>query len=658
MNLKTLAAYSAAVSLSLPGATNAGTLGPGQTAVPVAAPVMAPQTAAQRLAAAQRSTMIAALRKRVKYVFVLYQENRSFDSYFGTFPGVDGIYSRGANATPGFTQRIQNVDGSFATISPFRIGPNEYAADTDDVDHSHARIIKKIDVTSGGPQMDQYALTEEQKYIPAGKTLPPLKAKQYGQLTMAYEDCDTIPLLWNYANRFVLFDHIFQSDEGPSTPGNIAIIGAQAGETQYALHPNEGYTDNGNGAVSGVPVTNDRDPAWGPYNPGDGATPASVQLNLTYATLPLTLAGRTIARLPQTDPHASTDFADVGDDVKQIAKENKDPFAWGWFEEGYDQEPGQPSAAASLNSYVTHHNGPQYFGYLANSGERQNLHGLGDFMSTVSTGRLPQQGGVFYVKGGFQNILGLKPVDPDSSVQKNFLGDDDHPGYSDAQISEATLTENINLIAKSKYWAQSAIIVAWDDSEGDYDHVPPPLRSIGPGVGNLPQDYLTDGPRVPLFVISPFAKTHRIEHGYGDYGSVVKLVNNIFGLTPLAELPDEEKGLKAAAFQGKLNYGPDDAEVSGVTGLLDAFDQQRLTGRAAPLPASYVYVNPYFIRHLPQQTGLGCGSIGVIPVDYLRGVRNNIPSDFNPRPGANPTEAAEKAIDTRAIVRRAHDPED
>lgn len=653
MKLKAITACCAAVSLSASGATSAGTLAPAAAV----APATAPQTAAQRLAAAQRNVMIAALRKRVKYVFVLYQENRSFDSYFGTFPGADGIYSRGANATLGFTQRIENVDGSFATISPFRIGPKEYAADTDDVDHSHPRLIKKIDVTSAGPQMDQFALTEEQKYIAAGKTLPTLKAKQYGELTMAYEDCDTVPLLWNYANRFVLFDHVFASNVGPSTPGNLAIIGAQAGQTQDALHPSEGYTDNGSSAA-GVPVMNDRDPAWGPYNPGDGATPASVQLNLTYATLPLTLAGREIAGLPASDPHAALDFADVGNDVRHIARENKNPFGWGWFEEGYDLEPGQPSAAASLTSYIAHHNGPQYFGYVANSNARRNLHGLGDFATAVSAGRLPQQGGVFYVKGGFQNILGLRPADPDPTVQKNFAGDDDHPGYSDAQISEANVAESVNRIAASKYWSQSAIIVTWDDSEGDYDHVAPPLRSIGPGVGNLPQDYITNGPRVPLIVISPFAKVHRIERATGDQGSVVKFVNAVFGLTPLAELPDEERGLSAGQFLGKINYGPGDAEMSGVTNLLDAFDAGRLTGRVAPLPASYAYVDPYFIRHLPQATGLGCGAIGVIPVDYLRGVRNRIPPDFNPRPGTNPTQPAEKAIDTRALVRNAHDPED
>jgi len=606
--------------------------------------------------AIRESATIAALRKRVKYVFVLYQENRSFDSYFGTFPGADGIYSNVPSATPGFSQEIEKTDGTSGPISPFRIGPAQYAADTDDVDHSHHRLIAKIHVVDGSPRMDQFALTEERKHIAPGATLPTLAAKQYGELTMAYEDCDTVPLLWNYAHRFVLYDRIFQSKLGPSTPGNIAIIGAQSGETQYGLHPSQAYVGTGNSGP-GVPVENDADPAWGPYNPGDRATPATEQLNLTFATLPLTLAGGSAAAVANSDPARAKDFADLGQDVNQLTAEHKATSAWGWFEEGYDREPGSPSAAASLANYVTHHNGPQYFGYIANSRERANLHGLGDFMSDVSTGRLAPGGGVYYVKGGYQNILGLKPADPDAAVQANFGGDDDHPGYSDAQISEATVAEEVNRIAASKYWSQSAIVLTWDDSEGDYDHVAPPLRAIGPGIGNSPADYLGDGPRVPLIVISPFAKTQTVSHAYGDHGSVVRFVDQVFNLTPLAYLPDEQRGRAYAAKLGKANYGPDDG--AGVSDLLDAFDPERLAGRAAPLPASYAYVNPYFIHNLPQKTGLGCGAIGVVPVDYLRGVANHIPADFNPRPGTDPSQpAVTKAINTRKLVQAAKDPDD
>ena len=175
------------------------------------------------------------LRSRVKYVFVIYQENRSFDSYFGTFPGADGLFSRPAAQTPGFYQEIVNTDGTIGTIHPFRIGPAEFAADTADIDHSHRCIVEKMDVVAGQPNMDRFAFAEERKWSPRGN--PSLLAKQYGELSMAYMDGDTVPLLWRYADRFVLFDHIFQLMTGPSTPGNLSIIAAQSGRRNGSCIP-------------------------------------------------------------------------------------------------------------------------------------------------------------------------------------------------------------------------------------------------------------------------------------------------------------------------------------------------------------------------------------------------------------------------------------
>jgi phospholipase C len=640
-NMKTAAALVAAASLLVPS----GGSGAAQTAPHAVTATATARTPAQAAAAAQRKALILRLQQRVKYVFVLYQENRSFDSYFGTFPGADGLFSKSRAQTSGFVQRIKNVDGSYSNISPFRIGPELYAADTDDVNHSHPGLVEKVDVSPTGPLMDKFALGEEALKGAPGTKLTPLQIKQYGELTMAYEDCDTVPLLWNYANRFTLFDHIFQSYLGPSTPGNLTIIGAQAGETQYALHLNEGYTDNG-GSAAGVPVLNDNDPAFGPYD--DGTAPAKTAINLTYATLPFTLAGPLLPNVLRSDKNSAVDFADLHEDYGYVSHQ-PNGAGWGWFQEGYQGEP--------LSSYISHHNGPQYFGYVANSIERYKLHGLGDFAAALRTGTLPRPG-VFYVKGGFQNIMGLKPVAPYPAVQTNFTGDDDHPGYSDAQISEALVAANVNAIVRSKYWPQSAIIVTYDDSEGDYDHVPPPLRSIGPGIGNSPADFLSDGPRVPLIVISPFAKEHRVVHAYGDQGSVVKFIDTVFGLTPLSDLPDEQRARRAGEYAGKFNYGPDDGEDSGISDLLEAFDPGRLYGFRAPLPTRYALVPDKYIYHLPQETKLGCRSIGIIPVDYLQGIRNIIPPDFNPRPGTVPTEPAAKAVDTRKAVSKAKDLDD
>jgi phospholipase C len=115
-----------------------------------------------------RQALIEQLRHKVKYVFVLYQENRSFDSYFGTFPGAEGLFSHPPSETPGFNQTLVNTDGTMTTIHPFRIGPKDqcsnskvngtisstgkcYAADTDDIDHSHPRTVAKMDIQNGVP---------------------------------------------------------------------------------------------------------------------------------------------------------------------------------------------------------------------------------------------------------------------------------------------------------------------------------------------------------------------------------------------------------------------------------------------------------------------------------------------------------------------------
>jgi phospholipase C len=590
------------------------------------------------------------LRKRIKYVFVLYQENRSFDSYFGTYPGADGIFSRKPQDTPGFTQPLINTDGTTGTIQPFRIGPEHYAADTDDVDHSHPLIVAKMDILGGVPKMDRFALVEEKKYMQSGE--PSLMAKQMGELAMAYEDCDTIPLLWQYASRFVLFDHVFQEMTGPSTLGNIAIIAAQTGQTQWALHPNQAYKDNGAHAP-GVPVMNDDDPFWGspldttqkahkpPVNPRDfqPGRKASPQINLTFASLPLTLEGKQLKSVTRRDRNPQRDLADVRHDIPFISRRHQAPVGFGWYEEGYgsgkvDMDDGPEDASGLHAAYITHHNGPQYFGYIANNPEmRRQLHGLHAFFDALKQKTLPEQSGVFFVKGGYKNPFHINPADPDPRVQQSFKGDDDHPAYSDAQISEALVAKAVNAIAASSYWQESAIIITWDDSEGDYDHVAPPIRAKGPD-GSV----ISDGPRVPLILISPYARAQYVAHAQGNHASVVKFVDAVFNLPPLAFLPDEEHGRKLGekGFFGQKDLGPEDAITPGVTDLVAAFSPARLLGKAKPLPANYVEIPDSLINHLPQETGYGCKDLGIVTTDRRLHIVNKTPDDFNPRPKTTP----------------------
>ncbi|MEJ0046674.1 MAG: alkaline phosphatase family protein [Rhodospirillales bacterium] len=188
-------------------------------------------------------------------------------------------------------------------------------------------------------------------------------------------------------------------------------------------------------------------------------------------------------------------------------------------------------------SYIVHHNGPQYFGYLGdNPAEISNMHGLQQFYTDVANRALPANGGVFYVRGGYYNNDGLITADPSPAVRTTFSGNDDHGTYSDSQISEAMVADSVNAIVNSPYWPQSAIIISYDESDGFYDHAPEAIRNWGPD--GLP---MSGGPRIPTIVLSPYVAAHTVSHVYSEHGSIVRFIDQVFGLTPLTNLPDEKR---------------------------------------------------------------------------------------------------------------------
>jgi phospholipase C len=603
------------------------------------------------------------LRRKIKYVFVLFQENRSFDFYFGTFPGARGLFSQPASQTPGFVQPIVLTDGTVGTISPFKIPQSVtdihgntvllYPEDTDSVNHGHTAIDAKLNLNgSNVAQNNRYAFIEEglTGTLSADGTTytgpaPSEKQVQKGELVVSHVDCDTAPFLWNYADRFILFDNFFDTVIGPSTPNAIAMIAGQSGMTQWVEHPSLGSNVVTSNAQ--LPVTGDPQPYWGSAldvltppsekqpvdNPGGvSSNPAS---NLTFATLPLSFMGNQIQNITAQDLDPAFDLLDVQDDIKKIAGDNNKPVNWGWFQEGYDHEPTDPTGTVTNYDYIAHHNGPQYFGYEANnqSETKAHLKGLGDFYTAISSNALPKDGGVFYIRGGYGNLDSLTPRSPSPAVEAAFKGNDDHPGYSDAQISEALLADSINAIASSKYWPESAIIITYDESDGLYDHTQPQIRSFDP-LGNA----LDQGPRIPAIVISPYSVAHAISHEPTEHGSIIKFIDELFNLTPLADLPDEA----AARALGEKTYGqkylgPSDGQTPGVGNLFSAFDNARLLGIAPVLPAQYATIPAVQITSLPHFGAQGCRALQITPTDLVKGVViDPAPADFNPRPSANP----------------------
>jgi len=100
------------------------------------------------------------------------------------------------------------------------------------------------------------------------------------------------------------------------------------------------------------------------------------------------------------------------------------------------------------------------------------------------------------------------------------LSDSDHPGNNGSGPSWVAWV--VNTIGKSPYWNTTAIFVVWDDWGGWYDHVKPPLYNS-----------YELGFRVPMIVISPYAKPHYVSHNQHEFGSILKFAEETFGLGSL-----------------------------------------------------------------------------------------------------------------------------
>lgn len=169
----------------------------------------------------------------IKHLVVIYQENRSYDNYFGTYPSAPGF-----NALPGTPKAEGIPDGSYNLdekgnkVAPFLFTKEELQ--TPDVDHGFDDMAK----AANGGKMDGFYMASENH------------SKGTGRLAMGYYDYNALPAYWQYAQHFSMADHFFQPVFGPSTPGALYLVAAQSGN-------------------AGNPMKGDPVPAYGPLG-GDG----------------------------------------------------------------------------------------------------------------------------------------------------------------------------------------------------------------------------------------------------------------------------------------------------------------------------------------------------------------------------------------------------
>ena len=249
----------------------------------------------------------------------------------------------------------------------------------------------------------------------------------------------------------------------------------------------------------------------------------------------------TVNTSPYTVPPQKTDYVTIGNEL------SAHHIGWGYFGEGYDN--GQPNF-----SYCGICDPMQYSSsIMTNPALRKNVqHGLNDFVSAAAHGTLPA-------------VSFLKPAD-----------DDGHPGYSAMYAYENFVARAVAAIqGNQKLWRSTAILITEDESGGYYDS------------GYIqPVSFFGDGPRVPMLVVSPFARQGFVDHTYTDHVSILKFIEANWGLKPLTSFSEDNL---PNATPGA--YVPKDRPAIG--NLMTMFDFSRphfgtvrLPVRPAPHPAA------------------------------------------------------------------------
>jgi phospholipase C len=539
----------------------------------------------------------ALVAQKVKHVFVLVQENHTFDNYFGLYPGsnVENL----ASSTAQSLDCMPDPDAGGACQRPFLISTNKasanYTKDAPDIaGGSNSRYGQQYAIDGG--KMDRWLVENETGTQTAASHANALN-------TIVTYDCDTVPYLWYYAKNFALFDHYFQANTGQSTPGNVELFAAQIGQTEVAAGkaPNGVSSLSGTGYTNGLPLGNDANPPplqLSFMNSYTGATAANA---ISVSSMPVLLN-------PNQDAAAVASGVTglVPDDMKLESTTGRPSISWAWYEEGSTATGGAPFAAFS-----SHHEAPLYFDYINNSKSafgnsstlRDNSYSGPGLLSDIKNGALASTG-VYWVKGGANaTSWPFHPADP--SLATVFQGTDDHPGAgsSDAQVSEAYVATVINAIANSQYWNDSVIILTWDDSGGLYDHLPPTeYGSTCPDdvTGLFAGEPCGDGVRLPMLIISPFAKNGVVVNDQSDAGSVSKFIEEVFQLPSLASLPDNAAGVNAGLFTADAN-----GAISDLTGALDP---AKLNGSGVNPPGLATISAP------ASPPTMSCSTLGITPV--------------------------------------------
>jgi phospholipase C len=494
------------------------------------------------MSSASSATPPTAALTPIEHVVVIFPENISFDHYFGTYP-----YAANAPGEPEFhalpgTPGVNGLSNGLLTDNPNLDNPKRLGraeALTCDQNHSYT---PEQEADDGGLMNEFVQKTTGSSCSESGA----INSSKYGPkgIVMDYYDGNTVTALWNYAQHYALNDNSYDNQFGPSSPGAINLI---SGETEGA----EAHGGSTSSVVNGV-LQGDAEPFFDQCsNAGSALTAEGLPGGVTVS-----MTGRNIGNLM-----------------------NEKSVTWGWFQGGFAPSATENAAKekravcgtshknignASVADYVQHHEPFEFYESTANPDHvaPSSLEQVG--YSDPAGTKLGQAVNHQYDLSWFNRAVTEGNM-PQVSFLKPPAYENGHAGNSDPLDEQRFLVEEINMIEESKYWANTAIVIDYDDSDGWYDH------QLGPVVypSNDTSDELNGagkcgtvtsedtehkdrcgvGPRLPLLVISPWARSNYVDGTFTVQSSVTRFIEENWGLGKIGGTSeDSTSGTLASMF--------------------------------------------------------------------------------------------------------------
>jgi phospholipase C len=457
----------------------------------------------------------------IKYVVVIFQENNSFDHYFGTYP--NALYPSGAAVgtqypvgespfvplpnTPsvnGLTPLLNNL----SAVAPFRLDRSQALTCDNDNHYKDEQTAYNSGTVNLFP-----ATTSGTTEVTAGTPCT-------NDLSMGYYDGNTVTALWNYAQYFAMSDNYFDTEFGVTVEGHQNLL---AGQT----HTNSVTTISGK-VANGSIIAN---------------VEAGVDSCVTTANgTPVVMTSKNIGDLMNT----------AG-------------LTWGWFYADYPQSTNSQPITTCPSTYNSHYAPFMYYASTSNPGHLPAS-------SVAAIGTAADQANHNYNTTDFWNAVNNGNM-PSVSFLKATSAQTGHPANSTPLEEQTWLVDTINALQATPYWSQMAIFITYDDSDGWYDHVMPPIVNQSNDASNdtvagsslhcgTPQggaylDRCGYGTRLPLMAISPYAKQNYVDHAITDTTSVTRFIEDNWSL-------------------GRLGNQSFDALAGSLNGLFDFTDTPRV----------------------------------------------------------------------------------